>query len=824
LIVGGNPADGLPVLLSAGGTQSKGPKLLDRSFHAATLLGDGSVLLSGGQSKDGALLASFEVFSPTEGSKQTGVLVQARARHTATRLPDGRVLLVGGRNETGALDSIELWEGGQTQVVGKLLQPRSRHGAALLPDGRVLIVGGSNPQGELLVAEVFDPSTRKSTSLGQAKVGSEVSLGFVGKSLFFSGSLKSVRFDTSTGFFVDFPLERATRMTTLPDGRVLACQEACRVMAEKSQTGAEAGLLFLFPEDHAKALGTDHVAFSGSSGGVGWTATASLLEATAPRPSLDVLPKTEVHLDEALSLQGSGWTGAEIPQGAPTFDDARLLVWKPLDGVGPVHLLDVKAWGDGVVDFVVPRTAYSGPGWLYVVVNGVPSEGRLLTIWPSVGGQACDLAAHCASGFCVDGVCCNTACADGCFACSKAQGAAEDGTCAPLAKDATPRFGCTNETGGECGFTGKCAAGGICALPDFSDTCSEVEGGRCEGGSCKALKGTCEGNILLSPDKTTQVICAPGRCDASKHACVLDCQSKDDCAKDSECIEENGKKQCKGVTCLDATTLADLDGQKISCKPFRCEKGQCSTGCLSKEDCAKGSECVGGKCTGYTCQDKVTVVGLDGQTKTCAPSLCAQGQCTKNCQTSSDCAPGSDCDKGVCQAGACSADSTSVVSQNGQVFLCAPFFCQAGACPTTCQTTADCQEGSECRGNKCESGCSKDRSAVTKSTVAGLVSEPCERFLCTDGTCGTTCSSHADCQLRYRCEADGQCRPASTADAGSDPGGCSLASPSSGSPVRWVWGLAALMVLARRRRMRLPSSSKLSSLTRLKPTGTPFFS
>lgn len=52
-------------------------------------------------------------------------------------------------------------------------------------------------------------------------------------------------------------------------------------------------------------------------------------------------------------------------------------------------------------------------------------------------GAACQFNVDCLSGFCADGVCCNTACGGGdpndCQACSYAAGAAVDGTCGPRA-------------------------------------------------------------------------------------------------------------------------------------------------------------------------------------------------------------------------------------------------------------------------------------------------------------------------------------------------------------------------------------------------------
>src|SRR5690606_5560856 len=72
-------------------------------------------------------------------------------------------------------------------------------------------------------------------------------------------------------------------------------------------------------------------------------------------------------------------------------------------------------------------------------------------------GEACSVAAECASGYCVDGVCCDVECAGVCESCIAASTGGQDGTCAPVTTGTDPD--------GECGPNQACNGAGSCGCP-----------------------------------------------------------------------------------------------------------------------------------------------------------------------------------------------------------------------------------------------------------------------------------------------------------------------------------------------------------------------
>ncbi len=134
-----------------------------RALHAATLLADGRVLVTGGIWHDQGVaggyyrtgtLASSEIYDPVTNRWSSGADIgDARSAHTATLLADGSMLLAGGMRyirQIPALGAVVLDDSviattasGPWAAGASLNEARFGHTATLLGDGSVLVAGGS---------------------------------------------------------------------------------------------------------------------------------------------------------------------------------------------------------------------------------------------------------------------------------------------------------------------------------------------------------------------------------------------------------------------------------------------------------------------------------------------------------------------------------------------------------------------------------------------------------------------------------------------------------------------------------------------------------
>jgi hypothetical protein len=143
-----------------------------RSYHTATLLPNGKVLIAGGSTNNGTTSNTAQLYDSASGTyNSTGNMTVSRDFHTATFLTSGpnagKVLIAGGRTNSGKgytyLSTAELYDpatGIFTAVSSLMTAARYGHTATAITAGAniglVLIAGGANTAA-LSTAELYDP-------------------------------------------------------------------------------------------------------------------------------------------------------------------------------------------------------------------------------------------------------------------------------------------------------------------------------------------------------------------------------------------------------------------------------------------------------------------------------------------------------------------------------------------------------------------------------------------------------------------------------------------------------------------------------------------
>lgn len=329
-------------------------------------------------------------------------------------------------------------------------------------------------------------------------------------------------------------------------------------------------------------------------------------------------------------------------------------------------------------------------------------------------GEPCQSDEQCISGFCSDGVCCDSRCASPCFSCALA---ADPGGCLPVPDGQDPRDDCAGQD--TCG--GVCDGSGGCRFPPAGVHCGECL-------SCDGL-GACSQVAAAGSDPFDE--CPPCHaCSGGADGCRPVAAGEDpldDCPDDppESCGFQGTCNGSGGCPLWPAGTV--------------CQQASCAEGILQPEDLCDGQ----GNCQ-------------DSGSRDCAGFACADEHgCRSSCQQDEHCLPGY-----FCQAGACLPvlEPGAACQRPAQ---CASGFCTDGVC---------CAE--ECAGT-----CQRcDAAAAPGNCTFVTAGEDPDNECGGQGACGGSCDGQGGCSLPgpekacgpcARCDGQGGCTV--LLEAGSDP-------------------------------------------------------
>lgn len=476
---------------------------------------------------------------------------------------------------------------------------------------------------------------------------------------------------------------------------------------------------------------------------------------------------------------------------------------------------------------------------------------------PRAPGENCSSDDQCTTNFCVDGVCCDSACGGGIDDCQSCAVPDSVGTCTVLSQGTTcsaagcqdgvltPAATCDGQSTecqvgapqscgglacedagsckGNCTNNVDCVSGHYCdvdtneckVLVSQGDACtSDVQ---CASGNCvddvccnTPCEGQCEAcNLAAAPGVCLPVTGSPlgGRpaCDTDGSVCGGSCNG----GLRTACTYPGAGTQCGQPSCSDgvATLAALCDGlggcnepTTQSCGEYECGETECLGDCAVDENCAAGHFCSGGMCaeqlergdacsrdaqceSGYCVDDVCCDGGCDGQCEACdvagqegtcspvqgqphgaRPACASDGSvCGGSCDgvlTTACVYPTVECRAAECDAGvatlAASCDGAGTCPAE-QLQDCGSFLCGATACLGNCTVDAECADGSYCSAGVCtlklELGvaCSGDNQCASGHCVDGV---------CCDGGCTGQCEA---CDVAG---ALGTCSPVSGAPHG----------------------------------------------------------
>jgi hypothetical protein len=358
---------------SAGTFAATGALAAARYWHTATLLPSGKVLVAGGtaQTSGGvnpaSALGTAELYDPVLGTWSSAGSFTAggvRYGHTATLLQNGKVLVVGGGNGSASLQTAELYDPatGTWTLTGAPVAARRYHSAALLPNGKVLVVGGYSGAAALATAELYNPQSGTFTatgSLGTARYRAQLLLLQSGAVLIAGGTSSGTNGLTSAQLYD--PVAGTWRNTS------------------NSMASRRHGLSLTL-------LQSGKVLAAGGDSNAGPVTSCDLYDEgrSAPAAAVPTLTSAGSNLPGgAIVLAGTLFTGVSegAGTGASSSPTDYPIVELTAAGTNAVLFAPFSAFTATSATATLPASAQPGPYLLRVVVNGVPSAAIQMAIY-----------------------------------------------------------------------------------------------------------------------------------------------------------------------------------------------------------------------------------------------------------------------------------------------------------------------------------------------------------------------------------------------------------------------------------------------------------
>lgn len=711
----------------------------------------------------------------------TGSLNTARYSHSAARLANGRVLVVAGWDGLLVHTSAELYDPatGAWSPTGPITNKRHSASAVLLANGKVLLAGGgTGPLALTTASELYDPAAGTWTAtgvLGSAAMGGTCftlpngKIFYAGGDAGISGNISTSLYDVPSGQWVASGSMGTARSggsyVQLADGRVLASggssfaiNQNAEVYSPTTGTWSATGNLGSARSGHSsERLANGKVLVAGGTDG------ATLL---LPAEVWDPVAGT---WSAAGSITG-GRGGAAIER----LDDGRVLFFGgSASGTALATALTYDATSGWAAAPALPSgrerftTTKLADGRLLVAGGLNGGALKISHLFMGVRGTGCSVAADCDSGFCADGVCCNTACGADCSACDVAGSV---GTCSPISGEP--------HGGRDCGAY-LCDAGACRTSCSSAAEC--VAGHYCGGGQCqplKALGASCAADNECTSAHCIDAVCCDSACAGLCTACAAAMKASGGdgtCGPAADGTDPRGS--CAPPTCTgDALTEHLCNGagacrdQASSCVPFQCNAAgdACDATCTTDNDC-------GG--TSFYCNDQGRCAAKKPRGEACSGSgECAQGTCADGVCCDSACT-------GACQACAEPGHEGTCVAVTGEP---RPQHPACTAFGTTCGGYCDGSKLFDCTfpgaTTSCNGGCSNAAISLCDGAGTCAAAAPCAgNFACLDATtCKATCVADGDCAGGYTCKSGG-CTAAGVAACSAD--GTQSIPTATGTPV-----------------------------------------